>query len=459
MDYKVKQNNSTRQTHYLSQIDAAQPMLRLPLIRRLIKSEPLALFEQLREQRPILITPQCVLVSRFDDVIDILKMPNIFTNKLYQYSESKEEQDEEHWISHEDNALHSREKSIMKAMFNRNDLSNIRRLISHSSAKILNTAPGSIDIVNNYCRMVPASLVQDYFGIDSIEKKELINGSFWYQYNLFHNQPFDLNSSSKSDFIHQRHIDTMKILEKGINRILCKKQSIIEQENSKNIFYLIYKILHKRVQKIKGSEQSLPKDDIFTRLLRCNFPPELEFSSHRIAINMSGLLVGSIETTSQAVAQVIHFFISQPGLLVKAKIAASARTTTQLDNMVWEALRFVPINPYLFRHTKKEYTLAKGTDRETCIPEKTNILLLTQSAMFDEECYANAYEFNPDRNWTHHLNYGFGEHDCLGKHIAMEMIPEMVRQVIRLPSITGIGGINYAEGPFPESYKLTWAVK
>jgi len=102
------------------------------------------------------------------------------------------------------------------------------------------------------------------------------------------------------------------------------------------------------------------------------------------------------------------------------------------------------------------YTIAKGTDRETTIPKGTNVLTLTQSAMFDTYAYDNPDEFNSDRNWYHNFNYGFASHDCLGKYVGMTMIPEMVRQVMLRDDLQATSAMNYKEGPFPEEYALSW---
>ena len=84
------------------------------------------------------------------------------------------------------------------------------------------------------------------------------------------------------------------------------------------------------------------------------------------------------------------------------------------------------------------------------------MLLITQSAMFDPYAFENPDEFNPDRNWYHHFNFGFGTHDCLGKYVGMVMIPEMVRQVVLRRGIESSGEIDYRDGPFPEAYELKW---
>ena len=442
--------------NYLALYDEAKDSEKYPLILKWMKTEPLPLFKQLREQRPILVTPECVLVTLFDDVRDMLNMPKIFTVDLYKPKMGVTDKSEGYLMAHDDDPLHYREKSLMQGFLNRDDLPRVRKLIASESKKILDQASGNIDIVNHYCRMVPAILVEKYFGLDDIDHKELINWSFWNQYDVFHNQPFDLNSQEKYQHIIEEHGKVTVKLEKYIALTLARKLAIVKLEESNNWFMIGWRTVKGLAKLIRGKDAP-SSDDMFSRMLRTSFASEVDFSLARVGVNAGGLLIGSIETTSQAVSQVIQFFLSRPELLEQAKVAAKQEDNKPFDNMVWEALRFVPISPYMFRQTSQQYVLAKGSDHQTTIEAGTNVLAITQSAMFDPYSYENPDEFNPNRNWYHHFNYGFGTHDCLGKYIGMEMIPEMVRQVLLRPDISAQGEMNYKEGPFPESYQLAWS--
>ena len=207
---------------------------------------------------------------------------------------------------------------------------------------------------------------------------------------------------------------------------------------------------------IVKKEPIVLKDDIVKRMLRTSFAEQVNFPLTRIGTNAGGLLIGSVETTSQAVTQVIGYFLDRPELLAQVKAASAKEDTADIDALVWEALRFVPISPYMFRQAGEDYTIAKGTDRETTIPKGTNVLTLTQSAMFDTYANENPDDFNPDRNWYHNFNYGFASHDCLGKYVGMAMIPEMVRQIMLRDDIQAVSAMDYEDGPFPEKYELSW---
>ena len=67
---------------YLAEYDKAAEADKYPLVKKWMKSEPLPFFKQLREQRPVLVTPECTLVALFTDVCDVLQMPKIFTVDL-----------------------------------------------------------------------------------------------------------------------------------------------------------------------------------------------------------------------------------------------------------------------------------------------------------------------------------------------------------------------------------------
>ncbi len=447
---------TSRSTDYLAEYDSAAPADKYPLVRRWMMTEPLPFFKQLRAQRPILVTPECVLVSKYADVIDLLQMPKIFTVDLYKPKMGVTATDPGYLMAHDDDALHYREKSLMQGMLNRNDLPRIRALIAKASHEILDNADGKIDIVYNYCRMVPAIMVQEYFGLDNVDKKDLIEWSFWNQYDVFHNQPFDLNSPEHAKYITDNHDRVTVALANYIKRVLVEKLAMVKLEQTKNLLLIGWRIVKSLGYLIAGKKAPIVKDDVFSRMLRSSFANQVEFDLVRVGVNAGGLLIGSIETTSQAVSQVIDFFIKQPDLLARAKTAAQQTDLKEFDNIVWEALRYVPISPYMFRQTSQDYSLAKGTDYETLIPANTNVIVLTQSAMFDDFANTSPDDFNPDRTFYHNFNFGFGPHDCLGKYVGMEMIPEMVRQVLLLPHLRATAPIDFKDGPFPESYSLVW---
>ncbi|MFZ3017407.1 MAG: cytochrome P450 [Gallionella sp.] len=431
---------------YLARYDREPDETKLRLVRKFMAQDPLGFFKELRENRPVLVTPQCTLVALYDDVIEMLNMPEIFTVALYHPKMAND-----YLMAHDGDALHYREKSIMQGMLNRDDLPRVRRMTENVCKSILQKAGGKIDAVPDYCRMVPATLVQRYFGLVGIDREDLMEWSYWAQVDTFYNQPFDLVPPDESKKITDSHNAASEKLGEYITAlILCrslklKLKSLLAPLRAPKRF----------LKNLFAKEPHETHDDIVTRMLRTSLPEEVDFDIKRVGINAGGLLIGTIETTAQATVQAIQYLLQRPELLDAARKAARLDDPGQFDAIVWEALRFVPISPYMFRQTASDYSIAKGTQHETLIKAGTNVLALTQSAMFDNKAFDDPDSFKAGRNWYHYFTFGYGSHECLGKYVGMVMIPEMVRQILLQPGVAAKGDIQY-DGHMPKSYKLTW---
>jgi cytochrome P450 len=336
----------------------------------------------------------------------------------------------------------------MQGLLNRDDLPEVRELVGRLSREILDAAPDHrIEATYGYCRSVPAGLVQDYFGFTGIQRSDLIEWSYWNQYDTFHNQPFNLLSDEDRKHIAEKHDVTGKRLTRYIEELIAHRWLTVKAGS-------IWHLLRRLWAKASGSKALT--DDIVTRMLRSHFPGEVDYDIKRLGINAGGLLIGAIETTSQAVAQVLQYLIESEEWFTRAQAAASLPDMAVFDGIVWEALRFVPIAPLLFRQCAIDYTIGRGSDYETKAAAGTYILALTQSAMFDRRAFDRPEQFIPTRNWYHYFHFGFGSHECLGRYIGMVMIPEMVRQVMLRSGLKAHGRIDYRGGPFPERYDLSW---
>jgi cytochrome P450 len=433
----------TPQKTCLKQYDDEPPATRHALLRKFMAEDPLNFFRELRTERPVLVTPECTLVALYDDVIEMLNMPKVFTTALYEPKMANG-----YLMMHDDDALHYREKSIMQGLLNRDDLPKVRRMVGKICVDLLAAAAGQIDAVPGYCRLVPATIVRDYFGLIGMHRKDLMEWSYWAQVDTFYNQPFDIATAEERQHITAKHNESSDKLGRYILALMLTRSLALK-------FGFFLRPLRKLGRMLRGKANHEFHDDLVTRMLRTKFPAEVNFDLKRVGVNAGGLLIGTIETTAQAAVQTIEFLLASPERVTQARNAAASDDPAALDAIVWEALRFVPISPYMFRQTSCEYTIAKGTPRQTTIPPRTNVLALTQSAMFDEKAFENPAEFRPGRNWYHYFTFGYGAHECLGKYVGMVMIPEMVRQILRMPGLGARGPIVY-DGHMPESYALTW---
>ena len=64
------------------------------------------------------------------------------------------------------------------------------------------------------------------------------------------------------------------------------------------------------------------------------------------------------------------------------------------------------------------------------------MLLLFESANFDEAVFGDPDSFRIDRNPNSHLAFGFGTHFCLGNQLARLELTTMVRKLVaRMPDL------------------------
>jgi cytochrome P450 len=408
---------------YLQQFDATPAAERWKLVRGWIFNEPLPFFAELRQNRPVLVLPGMTLATQFDDCREILLRHDLFSVALYKPKQG------DYWMDEDDTAVHFREKSIMKAILDREEIPAIRSYVANKAAALLAAAGGTIDAVMGLTRAVPIALVQDWFGFVHSDAALLRKWSYWNQIDAFWNQPFD--------------------------SIIWPDQSkVVDERESANKEMAVY-----LVALIAGREGELklgaPPRDSVSRLLALSASKAVNFDLKRVIINTGGLLIGAVETTSHATVNALEILLQRPDQLAQAIAAAKSDDATAVDGFVYEALRFKPAFPYFFRTCEQDTAIGRGTNHETAVAKGTTVLAVTHSAMFDAAGFTNPERFDPGRDQGNHFHFGLGLHECLGRAIAQVMIPEIVRQSLRLPGLTA-AAVDYKGGPVPEAWQWNW---
>lgn len=318
-------------------------------------------------------------------------------------------------------------------MLDLEDLSRLRAFASERAATLLGQAGGQLDAVLGLSRAVPVALVQEMFGYDQSDPAEIRAWSFWNQYDAFYNQPF--------------HASTQ--VDPSPEQITAERQAA----NVRMGAYL-KGLLQRRAAQLAAGSPSEGRGDPATRLLRLSQSGAMDFDILRVARNVGGLLIGTIETTSQAVIHALSFLLADAERREAAVEAAHQAEAEAIDGHVMEALRFHPPFPYFFRVCEQPTQLGLGMPWEQTIAPGTTVLTLNHSAMFDPTDFPDPQRFEPDRNQSANFLFGHGHHQCLGRHIGAAIIPEMVRQVLRLPDIEAAGPVDRGGGPFPEHFPL-----
>jgi cytochrome P450 len=156
---------------------------------------------------------------------------------------------------------------------------------------------------------------------------------------------------------------------------------------------------------------------------------------------LSGLLVGSIDTTATCVANIMAEIVSDPAL--KAAVSADLGNADRLWGWCLEILRRRPHNPLVLREAGYSATVAGKT-----ILPGNKVYAITLSAMQDATVFDHPSRLDPTRPRETYLHFGRGLHLCAGRDLNAMQIPFLVGQLLKRKP-TAIGTL-IRRGPFPD---------
>lgn len=402
---------------YLERYDealASAPMSAFGLVREWIRSDWRGLFAELRERRPILVTPAFTVVTRHADVTEVLSREEIFSVRAFG-PRLDAALGGPFMLGRDATAMNWREKGLMQVMLDPDDVAGVRELAGNLADELLDAASpgGRVETVGGLFRPVALGVCAHYFGFPGPDPQTL---SRW-------------TRAVVTDGFANFHGDP-------------EIQAASVRAGAEMIAYL-----RERLAEYRAAPD--PPDDIFARLVRSSQVPD-----DRILINMAGLPLGFVESAPGAMTEAVEQLLMRPEVLAKAVEAAG--DPERFDRYVWEALRFNPFFKLLPRLCERDHVLAAGTPRATPIPAGTFVLAAPASAMFDADVVPEPGEFRLDRPAHHHLFFGHGHHACLGVHPARVVVSETVRRLLLRPGVRLLpppeGAVERAFGIFPDRF-------
>ena len=377
-------------------------------------------FALLRRFAPIFVIGKKVVVSRHADVIDILSRDTDFTVSQVN-APNIDRLDGPFILGMDRSEQYDREAAVLREAVRRDDLERIRNFVARTADEIVGSvrAQERIDVVNDFARPAATRLVASYFGISGPDEHTLMR---WLR-DIFRDVFLNFTNDTR--------------VRQAANRSGTQLRQYLNQEIGR--------------RNAQPAPQPQP-DDVLGRLLALRGSSRPWLDENAVRRNISGLIVGAVETTSKFVAHSILELLRRPEIIAGAREAALTNNIEAVRRYAYEAVRFNPHAPLMLRYCARETALAVNTPRERRLPAGSTVLVGTLSAMFDSEGFASPSEFRIDRE-VEYLHFGYGMHRCFGYYINSVQIPELVAALLRLPNLRcapgGEGRILY-EGPFPD---------
>jgi len=389
-------------------------------------AHPEPIFALLRRVQPILFVKDLALVTRFDDCQEVLSRDDVFQ---VTYAEKFKAVTAGHnfFLGMQNTPAYTRDVSAMRLVVRREDIpTRVVPFIEREAQQIVAGSGGRLDVVADLGRIVPVRLMADYVGITGPDEDTMADwGAVISQYLFlaFEEKP-EVTRAALAASAGMRDVIERAIADRKRHRLPAK-------------------------------------DDVLERCLQLQEAGVPGMDDLGIRNNLLGIVVGALPTTSAAVARAIDELLRRPEAMALAQRAARADDDRTVSAYVFEALRFNPIGPGVFRVTAEDYTLARGSVRSKTIPRGRTVVALLQSAMFDGTQLDRPDEFRVDRPAHHYMHFGYGLHTCFGRYINAESIPRLAKAVLKcrdLERAEGAMGELKLDGPFPSALKLQFAV-
>jgi cytochrome P450 len=380
---------------------------------------PEPVFALLRRVKPIAIIGNTAIVTRFEDVQEVLDRDQSF-HVTYGEKMRVVTGGNDFFLGMQDSPEYTRDVSHMRTVFRREDISDrVIPFVQKTAGGLVAAAGTGLDVPKQLSKAVPARWIADYFGCPPPSDEELAvwaSAIFRYLFTDLTNDP---------------------AVGQAAKEAAAKTRTWLDQT----------------IAARKANPSS--KDDVLGRCLALQSVAVPAMDDIDLRNNLLGILVGAIPTTSKCCVQALDQLLDRPEQLLGAQAAARANDDALLARYVLEALRFNPNNPGVFRIAAEDYPLAKGSLHGVTIRKGTLVLAATQSAMFDERIVDQPNDFRIDRPAWMDMHFGYGMHTCFGQYVNRVQIPGILKPLLQRSGLKRAGQLQY-DGPFPSSLPVSF---
>ena len=365
-----------------------------------------------------------VIVSRSRDVEEVLSREADF-EVVYEPRMRKITAGENFFLGMQDGPAYTRDTTNMRWAMRRDDVAGrVAPAAAKMASEIVAAAGGSLDVPVDLTLRVPTAMVGDYFGIPAKSEADMIawaTDMFWW---LF------VDLAAKPE-IEVRALAGAAACRQAIDEEIARRKAAGEA-----------------------------KDDVLGRCLELQRAGTPGMDDLGIRNNIIGLIIGAIPTLSKSSNLALDQLLDRPDALADAQAAARKGDEAAVGAHLFEALRFSPANPVIYRRAVRDTWIAAETLRARRVKAGAMVMAGNFSAMFDPLAVENPGAFRTDRPWSNYILWGYGMHVCFGAHINRAVIPAMLTPLLARPGLRrtpgAAGRLDSAGTPFPAHLRVEW---
>ncbi|MGX4688139.1 cytochrome P450 [Streptomyces sp. JNUCC 63] len=392
---------------------------------------PFAAFAHLRQDHPVVWSDAlgAWLVSRYDDIRQVLKDPVTFSSRCASGRSSvtglaeriaddpdfpeetrrqaarRVELSKSNVLLTADPPLHKRQRGLVAMAFTPRRVKEMEPEFQAIVDSLIDAFPegGPVDIVRDFAMPLPMTVIARILGV-----------------------PHELMPTFKKWTI---------AFTKGVGALDLPREELIELFADVDEFYDYFTAeLDKRRRE--------PQDDLLTDLLQARMSGEESLSEHEILQMLVQFLVAGNETTTNLIGSTVKRLIDSPDLMASVRSDLS-----RVPVVVEETLRLEAPAQGLFRLAMTDVELGGQQIRDGDM-----LYLMYSSGNRDEAAFPEPEEIKLDGSRSHHLAFGRGEHVCLGSNLARRESAIAITTLLR--RVEGLAHAGLGPTPYMPSFAL-----
>jgi cholest-4-en-3-one 26-monooxygenase len=338
----------------------------------------------MRNEAPVFFDGNVWGVSRYADVKDVSRQPELFSNA----GGIRPNQAPLPMMIDMDDPAHLQRRKLVNKGFTPRRVRDSEPQVRQACTDILDAVvdDGGCDLVNDVAAHLPMIMIGDALGVRPEHRADLLRWS-----------------------------DDML---KG----LATEATDDQLEAAGNAFgeYIAY------ATDVIAARRADPQDDLMSILVHAEVDGD-RLSDDEIIQESLLILIGGDETTRHVISGGVHQLLLHPEQWKALGTDPSLRPTA-----VEEMLRWVTPIKNMVRTATRDVELAGQQ-----VHEGDELMLLYPSANRDEAVFDDPFSFDISRTPNDHVAFGFGTHFCLGASLARLEIASMLDALLdRLPGLT-----------------------
>jgi cytochrome P450 len=343
-----------------------------------------------------------VLVTRYEDVRLVLEREDIF--RVDGYDDRMRATTGAFLLGLDPGPTYDKEQRLAAAAVGR-EIEPLSRLVAGLSRELVDKSfdrSRTLDVVTELAHAVQLAVYDRFFGIPNTRDERLIpwlETTSYFVFNLWIGGPY--------------------------------RAAAIEA--GRELAAHLRRVVRRRIEELAHGAPSRP--DVLGRLLDAvratSGDPKLPTNEDLAVRIMAGLISGAGVPTTGLFITAVDFLLSLPADERAAlKKAAHLNDDATVKRFLFEAARFYAFPPSLYRHAAMPYVFHAGTKHEAVAERGAWVVTLPVLANYDARVFPNAGTFNPMREYPAGrgpLLFGWGQHQCLGPHLAELTVLEMAK--------------------------------